>query len=144
MNTGNPMTLESRLAVAAIGVLGIILILWLLRRKHINEGVFYIWLAVFGGIIIVGTSHQIQISLTRFIGAYDPVSTMLLLSLGFLFGAALVYSVMITGLNTKVREITSFIAELRLDVDDLLITESRLNKEPGEKGPETARRAGSS
>jgi hypothetical protein len=44
---------------------------------------------------------------------------MLLLSLGFLFGASLVYSVLISNTNSKIRELTSFVAELRLDVDDL-------------------------
>jgi hypothetical protein len=123
MNPGNPMTLTSQLAVGAIGALGIFVMVWLLRKRRLNESLFYFWLAIFLGIIAVGVSNTLQITLTRIIGAYDPISAMLLLALGFLFGAAMVYSVLISGLNAKIRDLTTYVAELRLDVDDLTETE---------------------
>jgi hypothetical protein len=119
MNPGNPMTLTSQLSVAAVGALGIFIMLSLLRKRRLNESLFYFWLVIFLGIIAVGSSNRLQIAITRMIGAYDPISAMLLLALGFLFGAALVYSVLISGLNAKIRDLTSYVAELRLDVDDL-------------------------
>ena len=44
---------------------------------------------------------------------------MLFLALGFLFLASLIYSVLISNLNVKLREMTSYIATMRLDVDEL-------------------------
>jgi hypothetical protein len=129
MNPGNPMTLASQLSVGAVGVLGIVVMLWLLRKRRLNESLFYFWLAIFLGIIAVGVSNRLQITLTRMIGAYDPISAMLLLALGFLFGAAMVYSVLISGLNAKVRDLTTYVAELRLDVDDLAAPAVRVEAE---------------
>ena len=111
------MTLESRLTVAMIGVVGILLILRLLQKRQITEGLFYLWLTVFSGIIFVGTSHRIQVALTRFIGAYDPVSTLLLLALAFLFAAALFSSILISAMNARIRDLTAYVAEIRLDLD---------------------------
>ena len=119
MIMGNPMTLRSQLSVAAVGILGIIIMLWLLRKKRLNESLFFFWLLIFLGIITVGVSDRIQTTLTVLIGAYDSISTMLLLALGFLFGAAMVYSVLFSSINAKIRDLTSYIAELRLDLDDL-------------------------
>lgn len=119
MVLGNPMTLRSQIGVGAVGVLGILFILWLLQRRRINESLFYLWLTVFLGILTVGVSNRMQTLLTGLIGAYDPVSSMLLLALGFLFGASLVYSVLISNLNTKLRDVTSYLAELRLDLDEV-------------------------
>ena len=119
MIMGNPMTLRSQLSVAAVGILGIIIMLWLLRKKRLNESLFFFWLLIFLGIITVGVSDRIQTTLTVLIGAYDSISTMLLLALGFLFGAAMVYSVLFSSINAKIRDLTSYVAELRLDLDDL-------------------------
>jgi hypothetical protein len=133
MNPGNPMTLTSQLSMGAVGALGILVMLWLLRKRRLNESLFYFWLAIFLGIIAVGISNRLQITLTRVIGAYDPISAMLLLALGFLFGAAMVYSVLISGLNAKIRDLTTYVAELRLDVDDLAAP--AVHPETGTKGP---------
>jgi hypothetical protein len=115
---GEPMTLRSQIGVGLIGLLGVLLIGWLLQRRKINEGLFYLWLVVFLGILTVGTSHHVQVWLTRLIGAYDPISTMLLFSLAFLFGATLIFSVVISSLVTRIRDLTGYIAVLRLDLDE--------------------------
>lgn len=119
MPTGNPMTLRSQIAIAIVAVCGLLLLVRLLQKRRINEGLFYLWLVVFGGMMILGLSHSLQAWVTRAIGAYSEVSSMLLLSLGFLFGASLVYSVLISNMNAKIRDLTAYVAEIRLDVDDL-------------------------
>jgi hypothetical protein len=113
------MTLRSQLGMAAIAVAGVVVIVSLLRRRRISEGLFYLWLAVFAGILLVGLSRDVQVGLTHLLGTYAVISTMLLLALGFLFGASLVYSVMLHNMGLQVRDLTSYVAELRLDLDDL-------------------------
>jgi hypothetical protein len=105
--------------MAAIAVAGVVVIVSLLRRRRISEGLFYLWLAVFAGILLVGLSRDVQVGLTHLLGTYAVISTMLLLALGFLFGASLVYSVMLHNMGLQVRDLTSYVAELRLDLDDL-------------------------
>jgi len=105
--------------MAAIAVAGVAVIVSLLRRRRISEGLFYLWLAVFAGILLVGLSRDVQVGLTHLLGTYAVISTMLLLALGFLFGASLVYSVMLHNMSVQVRDLTSYVAELRLDIDDL-------------------------
>lgn len=126
----NPMTLRSQLGIAITAILGLVTIVRLLQKRRINEGLFYLWMIVFVGMLIVGMSHRLQALLADLSGAYSAVSTMLLLSLGFLFGAALIYSIMITNMNAKIRDITSYVAELRLDIDSL--QSDRRAAEPGE------------
>jgi uncharacterized iron-regulated membrane protein len=74
---------------------------------------------VFAGILLVGLSRDVQVGLTHLLGTYAVISTMLLLALGFLFGASLVYSVLLHNMSVQVRDLTSYVAELRLDIDDL-------------------------
>lgn len=119
MLTGNPMTLRSQLGIAFVAVLGVVIIIRLLQKRRINEGLFYLWLVVFGGMFVVGVSHRVQLLLAKLTGAYSAVSTMLLLALGFLFGASLVYSMLISNMSARIRDLTSYVAEIRLDVDEL-------------------------
>lgn len=120
MIDGNPMTLRSQAGLALVAITGLVIIVWLLRKRRINEELFYLWLAVFAGIFVVGVSHRVQVALATVAGTYSAVSTMLLLALGFLFGASLVYSVLITNNTARIRDLTAYIAELRLDVDELI------------------------
>lgn len=120
MIDGNPMTLRSQIGLALVAVSGIAMIVWLLRKRRINEELFYLWLIVFAGIFIVGASHRVQVGLSTLLGTYSAVSTMLLLALGFLFGASLVYSVLLSHNAARIRDLTAYVAELRLDLDELL------------------------
>ena len=115
----NPMTLRSQIALAAVVLAGVVTIVALLRRRKISEGLFYLWLIVFAGMLIVGLSFRVQMALARLVGSYQVISTMLLLALGFLFGASLVYSILLSKMSTRIRDLTSYIAEMRLDIDDL-------------------------
>lgn len=115
----NPMSTRSQITIAAIAILGLITLVRLLQKRRINEGLFYLWLLVFIGMSVVAVSHRVQSMLAQLTGAYSAVSTMMLLALGFLFGASLVYSILISNMSAKIRDITSYVAELRLDLDDL-------------------------
>jgi len=119
MVSGNPMTAKSQLAIVVFVLLAVLLIIRLLQQRKINESLFYLWLIIFIGIFVVAVSHGIQKRLADIIGSYSALSTMLFLALGFLFLASLMYSVLISNLNVKLREMTSYIATIRLDVDDL-------------------------
>ena len=113
------MTLQSQIAIAIFVLLCILMILWLLMRRKITESLFYFWLVVFIGMLIVGISNQMRNLLTDIIGAYSPLSTMLFLALAFLFGASMVYSVLLSNFSAKIRDITIYAAKLRLDLDEL-------------------------
>ena len=112
------MTLKSQIAVACFVILCISMIIRLLQKRKITESLFYFWLIVFVGVLIVAMSHGIQILLTRLIGSYSPLSTMLFLALAFLFGVSMVYSVLLSGLSSKIRDMTAYVAEMRLDMDE--------------------------
>jgi CBS domain-containing protein len=119
MFAASGMTLKSQIAIVVFVLLCISMIIRLLQKQKITESLFYFWLIVFIGVLIVGVSHTIQNMLTRLIGSYSPLSTMLFLALCFLFGVSMVYSVLISNLGAKIRDITSYVAEVRLDVDKL-------------------------
>jgi CBS domain-containing protein len=119
MFAASGMTLKSQIAIAIFVILCISMIIRLLQKQKITESLFYFWLIVFIGVLIVGMSHTIQNMLTRLIGSYSPLSTMLFLALCFLFGVSMVYSVLISNLSARIRDITSYVAEVRLDVDEL-------------------------
>jgi hypothetical protein len=118
MITEYGMTLKSQIAMVCIVVFGVGMIVWLLHRRKITESLFYFWLIVFAGMLLVGVSHQIQSLLTRLIGSYSSLSTMLFLALSFLFGASMVYSVLISNMSARIRDITVYMAEMRLDIDE--------------------------
>ena len=133
----NPMTLRSQIALALVVLAGVVTIFSLLRRRQISEGLFYLWLIVFAGMLVVGLSFDVQMALARLVGSYAVISTMLLLALAFLFGASLVYSILLSRMSTRVRDLTSYIAEMRLDVDDL----SRGAAEPRPARSETEKKS---
>jgi len=135
MITGNPMTTKSQLAIVVFVLLAVLLIIRLLQQRKINESLFYLWFIIFIGIFVVAISHGIQMRLAAIIGSYSALSTMLFLALGFLFLASLMYSVLISNLNVKLREMTSYIATMRLDVDDL--QKRTLGDERSRKGDDT-------
>ena len=125
------MTIQTQIAIGCFVLLCIGMIIWLLVKHKITEGLFYFWLVVFLGMLAVGISNHTRIFLTEIIGSHSPLSTMLFLALGFLFGASMVYSVLISNMGAKIRDITVYVAELRLDLDDL-----RREKGEGEEAPE--------
>jgi hypothetical protein len=129
---GNPMTFKSKIAIGCLSAVGLIFIIWLLKKRKINEELFYLWFIVFCGIFIIGISRRIQIALTELIGTYSPVSSMIFLALGFVFGACLVYSILISDIKSNLRDITSYIGEIRLDVDEIMKTTSRDSREDDE------------
>ena len=122
------MTLKSQIAIAFFVVLCVGMIVWLLLKHKITESLFYFWLVVFIGMLVVGVSDHMRNLLTGIIGSYSPLSTMLFLALGFLFGASMVYSVLISNMSEKIREITVYGAEMRIDIDELRAAQAELHK----------------
>jgi hypothetical protein len=119
MIQGNPMSLRSQLLIAALALLGLLVLILQLKKRRINEPLFFLWAIVFMGILIVGISPRLQMVLTRLVGAQSAISMMLLLALGFLFGASLVYSFVISKMRAEMNEFVYYVAELRLDIDEL-------------------------
>ena len=137
MPIGNPMTLRSQIAIVLFVSLGIGSIVYLLYKRKINESLFYLWLIVFIGVLMVGVSRRVQLILTTLIGSYSPLSSMLLFSLSFLFFTSLIYSILISSINSKLRDIISYVAQLRLDLDELkgsLSTRPSIIRDEGQNG----------
>jgi hypothetical protein len=97
-------------AVFAIGLL--ITILELVRRRKLKEHYSVLWIAAGIVILVVGLNYNLLFSITRFIGAGYTSSTLFFFGLFFVIALCLQFSVTLSGLETRQKNLAQRIAML--------------------------------
>ncbi len=99
----------------------LVFIIELVRRKKLREE--YSWLWILTGIVIfvLGLWFDLLLSITYFIGAGNPPSTLFFLGLIFLILINIHYSVKISELTNQVKNLAQELAILSSCLEDLLL-----------------------
>ena len=105
-------------AIIAAGIL-IILILELIRRRKLREEYAILWLLTGLGILILVIYSPLLLWLSRLIGAITPTTTLFLFAFLFLILISIHFSVKFTRLSDQVQKITTELALLRKELEEL-------------------------
>lgn len=104
------MPARQQVVALAISVGVLALIVELIRRRRLREEYSVLWFATGLGILILATSYDLLVGLTELIGAVLPTSTLFFFALVFLFLVSLQFSVRISTLDNRVKELAQKLA----------------------------------
>lgn len=94
-------------------------VLWLVRRRSLQEEYTPIWMGVAFALLVVSFQMQILHGITRAIGAWTTSSTILYLGEFFLLVICLNYAVRLSRANLRLKNLAQEFALLRARVDEL-------------------------
>ncbi len=112
----------TRWLALSISALLFICILILVRQRKLREEFTPIWLVL--GFVLIIVSYRLDFlrTVTRFIGAWAPSSTIFFLGEIVLLMICIFYAVKLSSANLRIKNLTQEIAILKADVDDLRST----------------------
>ncbi len=87
-----------------------VLVIELLRRKKLTESYTLLWLFIVMCTTIATWSELLLHFLTRFFGSVAPISTLTLLSLVFILGMLIFFSMKISRLAKELKELAQQVA----------------------------------
>ncbi|OGC00990.1 hypothetical protein A2V82_05205 [candidate division KSB1 bacterium RBG_16_48_16] len=139
VNLAVEMSLRGRLILISIGIVFIVLIFQLMRRKQVSESLGLLWLILAVGMIVVISSNALLMRMTHLLGAQYPTSTLTLIGLVFIVSLLLFFTLKITFLINKTQSLSQHIAlkefehetkvrELEKEIADLKQKPVRLNE----------------
>ena len=102
--------------VAAIGVLGI---LWMVRRGQLKERFALLWMAIAAGLVVLVAVRPWLDRLSETVGIRSGTTTLFAAAILFLVGLILHLSVLVSAHEEKVRDLAEDVALLRAEVEDL-------------------------
>ncbi len=85
----------------------------LVRRRKLGEEYSWLWLLTGATIIVLVIWYDLLVSLTRLIGAIAPTTTLFIFGLLFLMLISLHYSIQISKLSHRVKEMGQQLAILK-------------------------------
>lgn len=102
-----------------------LLILELVRRRRLREEYSWLWLLTGAMMVVLVVWYRLLLAITWLIGAVSPVTTLLLFSSLFLLAIAVHYSVIISTLTTRVKNLSQ----------ELALLASQLERAGGRRAP---------
>lgn len=95
-------------AVVGIGLL--VVIIELVRRRKLKEEYSWLWILAGVAIVVVGLNYSLLQRITKFIGAGFTSSTLFFFGLIFIIALCLQFSVAISRLETRVKNLAQQLA----------------------------------
>jgi hypothetical protein len=108
------MTLHQRIFALVIGIGIFVMIIEMVRRRRLGEEYSFLWLLIGGGIVVLVLWQGLLEWITHLIGAMAQTTTIFIFGIVVVILINLYYSVKITELNRKVRELAQQIALSKL------------------------------
>ncbi|MDD3225580.1 MAG: DUF2304 domain-containing protein [Clostridium sp.] len=113
------MTLRQKVLAVTVSIIILITIIDLVRKRKLREEFSWLWIATGVVILVLAIWYQLLEYITVFIGAVLPVSTLFFFGIVFLILISLHFSVKISELTTKVKDVSQRVAILDTYIDDL-------------------------
>ena len=104
--------------VGAAGSIGaLLLVLELVRRRHLREEYALLWLATGAVLLLLSLSRPLLDTLAELTGIFYPPSALFLVALLFVLAILLHFSIILTRLTQQNRELAQQLALLRHDLE---------------------------
>src|SRR5512135_443135 len=104
------MSLHAKLIITVVALANGLFVIELLRKRKLTESYSLLWLLVIAAIIFATWMDRFLMSVTRVFGAIVPVSALTLLSLVFILGMLIFFSMKISKLEWKIKELAQQVA----------------------------------
>jgi hypothetical protein len=105
--------LATRIVFLTASIALAVVVLRLVRRRALGEEFTPLWLAVAASTIVLSASERLLVSLTHWLGAWTPSSTLFFLGVLVLGGLSLHYAVRLSRLSLQVKSLAQEVALLR-------------------------------
>lgn len=125
---------SSTIFTVGASLVALLVVLELVRRRHLSEGYSLLWLATGIAMLIVGIWRDLLHELARLVGIYDPSNLLFLLAALFLLFIQLHLSTVITTLTRENKEIAQQLALLRYEVGELRRENVNRQDQPTDQG----------
>ncbi|MDH3306775.1 MAG: DUF2304 domain-containing protein [Acidimicrobiia bacterium] len=126
------MTGRAQVLVVVIAVLGLVAILWLVRRRTLKERFALLWIGIGIGMVGVVAVRPWLDSLSDALGIRSGTSTLFTLAILFLLGLVLYLSIVVSALEEKIRDLAEAVALVNREFEER--SESGSTIEPGDHG----------
>jgi hypothetical protein len=126
------MPIRNKAVALVFGIGMLIIIIDLVRRRKLREEYSWLWLMTGAGILILTLWFGLLKWVTHLVGAITPSSTIFLFAFLFLIFISLHFSVVISKLTDRNKELAQRYAILELELNEL-----KKQKIPHETGPQT-------
>ncbi len=126
------MDLLKVLAIAGSGTL-LFIVIELIRRGRLKERYSLLWLLAGVVLLLLSSSRNALEFLSRHVGIFYPPSFLFLIAFLFLLLITLHFSVVISGLSDKSKELAQEIALLRQELQDAKNADSHNGKNTQER-----------
>ncbi len=123
------MPIRNKIVALALGIGMLLLIIELVRRRKLREEYSWLWLMTGSAIILLTLWFDLLKWITYLVGAITPSSTIFLCAFLFLILISLHFSVVISRLANRNKELAQRYALLELELDDLKKDFSRRSSE---------------
>ena len=113
------MPIRNKVVALVFGIGMLIIIIDLVRRRKLREEYSWLWLMTGAGILILSLWFDLLKWVTHLVGAITPSSTIFLFAFLFLIFISLHFSVVISKLTDRNKELAQRYALLENEVDEL-------------------------
>jgi hypothetical protein len=104
------MSLQAKLMISVLLFGNAMLVVELLRRKRLAESYTLLWLFITALTLVAAWSDRLLRLLAAFFGAIAPVSALTLLSLAFILGMLIFFSMKVSRLDAQVKQLVQELA----------------------------------
>ncbi|MDY6972042.1 MAG: DUF2304 domain-containing protein [Thermodesulfobacteriota bacterium] len=116
------MTIRQKIVAILIAVAIFTIIIELVRRRRLREEYSWLWLVTGFIIILMTVKYELLLGITNLIGAVLPVSTLFFFSIIFLILLCLQFSVRISRLTDRLKNVTQELTILKAEMDEIKST----------------------
>ncbi len=113
------MPIRNKVVALVVGLWMLFLIIELVRRRKLREEYSWLWLMTGSGILLLTLWFNLLKWITHLVGALSPSSTIFLFAFLFLIFISLHFSVVISKLTDRNKELAQRYALLELEVLEL-------------------------
>jgi len=113
------MPIRNKVVALVVGLWMLFLIIELVRRRKLREEYSWLWLMTGSGILLLTLWFDLLKWMTHLVGAISPSSTIFLFAFLFLIFISLHFSVAISKLTDRNKELAQQYALLELEVQEL-------------------------
>lgn len=113
---------RQRILAAVMGIVFLLAILEMVRRRRLKEEYSWLWIAAGIAILVIGLNYRLLVWITGAIGAGWTSSTLFFFGIFFVLALSLQFSVKISALETRVKNLAQ----------QLAIVEARKREEAGD------------